>query len=964
VIKTRQHFTFQIRLLLAALGLATLGSGCGGDVVLPDEGEAAALEIVSGDEQLGPAGAPLTQPLVVAVKDTRDRPVANHEVTFSIGSGGGSVEPVTVNTDTDGHASAVWTLGPNTGSQLLRVQTARGGSGALELTFRATAVAGSGSNLIGVSGDEQTGPVSSALADSLVVKATDALGNPVSGVEVTWSVAGGGSISPVTVVTGADGLAAAERVLGPTATAQSAQATVAGFTGSPVTFSHTAIPANPTALVKVSGDNQTGPAGFEVAQDLVVRLEDDNGNGIGGRPISWVVSSDAGSVNPTSATTDPNGLAMTRWTLPGTVGTRTNGVSAVFSGLDPVQFTATATADVPTTIELVSGNNQSAIVGSAVANPLVVRVTDASDNPVANVGVVWTAEGGGSVSDVNTATDASGLAQVTRTVGLVPGAYTTTAVAELNGSPITFTSTATVGPAAKLAIITQPAATGTSGQALSPQPEIEVQDALGNPVVQPVRTVSASITSSPEDPTGAGSATLLGASDQTNSNGRTTYTNLRITGPSGSYVLTFNSGALSPATSATITLGGGSAAKLVMQQQPSGTATSGAVIAQAPIVRVEDAAGNPVSGSRNVRVDIESGTGVLSGTTTVNTSGGLTATFDNLRITGTGSHTLVFSSSGLTSVESGTIDITAASTTTDLSAEPASSVVGEQVTFTASVTSGGGTPTGQVSFRDGGNEIGQGTLAAGVATFATTALTAGTHSITAHYLGNGAFGTSASSTLDYSVGAANVAPNAQDDAYSVDEDLTLTGNVLDNDMDPDGPEESLTAVVVGDGPSNEASFTLNPDGSFSYTPSPDFNGIDSFTYQASDGQANSTTATVTITVNEVNDPPGFVAGPPVEVSALLTPAEFTDDFWATGISPGPPDEIAQPQTVTFQVTLDDPADADAFQVPPAVAPDGTLSFTRNPLLIVIPRVIPVTVVAVDSETAASEARGFTITITP
>ena len=96
-------------------------------------------------------------------------------------------------------------------------------------------------------------------------------------------------------------------------------------------------------------------------------------------------------------------------------------VNAVFSGLQPVVFTATATADAPTTIEMVSGNGQSAAAGADLTNPLVVRVTDANDNPVPNVPVAWSAEGGGSVSADNTPTDAQGLAQVTRTLGLAPG---------------------------------------------------------------------------------------------------------------------------------------------------------------------------------------------------------------------------------------------------------------------------------------------------------------------------------------------------------------------------------------------------------------------------------------------------------------------------------------------------------------------------------------------------------------
>ena len=231
--------------LSMAVALAALSASCG-DVNLPDAGEAAALRIVDGNEQVGPAGAALGEPVIVRVLDSDDQPVPAHEVTFVIASGGGSVEPEAVTTDANGLASATWTLGGTAGAQELKARTIKGGDGGpLEVSFTATAVAGSGSVLVGVSGDDQTGPVNSALADSLVVKATDALGNPVANVEVTWSVSGGGSISPVTVLTGADGLAAAERVLGPTAGAQSAQATVEGFTGSPVEFSHTAAAGQP-----------------------------------------------------------------------------------------------------------------------------------------------------------------------------------------------------------------------------------------------------------------------------------------------------------------------------------------------------------------------------------------------------------------------------------------------------------------------------------------------------------------------------------------------------------------------------------------------------------------------------------------------------------------------------------------------------------------------------------------------
>jgi VCBS repeat-containing protein len=100
----------------------------------------------------------------------------------------------------------------------------------------------------------------------------------------------------------------------------------------------------------------------------------------------------------------------------------------------------------------------------------------------------------------------------------------------------------------------------------------------------------------------------------------------------------------------------------------------------------------------------------------------------------------------------------------------------------------------------------------------------------------------------------NQAPVADDDAYSTDEDTTLNiaaPGVLGNDSDADG--DPLTAVL-DTGPGN-GTLTLNADGSFTYTPDSDFNGIDSFIYHANDGSADSNTATVTITVDAVNDPP-------------------------------------------------------------------------------------------------------------
>ncbi|HZD22250.1 MAG TPA: Ig-like domain-containing protein, partial [Acidimicrobiia bacterium] len=98
-------------------------------------------------------------------------------------------------------------------------------------------------------------------------------------------------------------------------------------------------------------------------------------------------------------------------------------------------------------------------------------------------------------------------------------------------------------------------------------------------------------------------------------------------------------------------------------------------------------------------------------------------------------------------------------------------------------------------------------------------------------------------------------PVAVDDAYSTDEDVPLNVSapgVLDNDSDVDGDPLSVSAF---DSSSVEGgTVVVDPDGSFTYTPPPDFFGTDSFSYTVTDGLATDE-ATVTITVAAVNDPP-------------------------------------------------------------------------------------------------------------
>ena len=95
--------------------------------------------------------------------------------------------------------------------------------------------------------------------------------------------------------------------------------------------------------------------------------------------------------------------------------------------------------------------------------------------------------------------------------------------------------------------------------------------------------------------------------------------------------------------------------------------------------------------------------------------------------------------------------VSVATTATALASSVNPSNVGQPVTFTATVTSSAGTPTGTVTFKDGAALIGTATLAAGAAAFTTSSLTLGTHTITATYGGTASFAASTSPALTQAV---------------------------------------------------------------------------------------------------------------------------------------------------------------------------------------------------------------------
>src|SRR5215210_3355221 len=195
-----------------------------------------------------------------------------------------------------------------------------------------------------------------------------------------------------------------------------------------------------TTVQKTSGDQQEGIVGEVLGNPIQVSVTT-NGAAAPGVTVNWSTAAPGGSLVPTSAVTDANGTASTGWMLGTTSGAQT--ATATVTGATPVTFGASALAGAAAALEDAGGNEQTGEINSALAEPLQARVTDEFGNPVAGVGVNWAATGA-AVSAPTEQSDAGGISDVIVTLGGTTGPITITAASEgLEGSPVTFTATAT-----------------------------------------------------------------------------------------------------------------------------------------------------------------------------------------------------------------------------------------------------------------------------------------------------------------------------------------------------------------------------------------------------------------------------------------------------------------------------------------------------------------------------------------
>ncbi len=330
-----------------------------------------------------------------------------------------------------------------------------------------------------VSGEDQEGASGSALANPFIVEVRDGTGSAFEGVPVTFSVtAGGGTLSATNTTTGANGRAETTLTLGPGAGTNTVEVTADGIQGKKV-FNAEGTRA-PMSLKIISGNEQQGQPGAALEKPFVVEVRDHSDNPLPEVQVTFSVSSGGGSLSAASVTTDASGRAESTLTLGPEPGTNTVAVA-----IADVQGEQTFTAEgvrIPTSLEIISGDDQQGQPGAALEKPFVVEVRDKSDNPLPDVQVTFSVtSGGGTLSATTPTTDSNGRVESRLTLGPNPGTNTVTVSVTGIQEERTFNAEGIRIPKA-FWIISGIDQQGVIGEALAHPFVVEVRDQSGEPM--------------------------------------------------------------------------------------------------------------------------------------------------------------------------------------------------------------------------------------------------------------------------------------------------------------------------------------------------------------------------------------------------------------------------------------------------------------------------------------------------
>jgi hypothetical protein len=203
----------------------------------------------------------------------------------------------------------------------------------------------------------------------------------------------------------------------------------------------------PAAMVLVSGDAQIGAAGNTLPIPVTIRVTDPSGFPVSYATVTFSPTAASGTVSAPTLYTDTTGAAGVLWTLGTALGTDSLTISV--PGLPTVTVVASVTAGSPDSLIVVSGDSQTALAGTTLGAPLVVKVTDQFGHAVPNARVSWSSDTNGAFTSADAATDANGTAQAVYTLGTNPGLqHVVVTVSTAAGAMMaTISETGTMSPA-------------------------------------------------------------------------------------------------------------------------------------------------------------------------------------------------------------------------------------------------------------------------------------------------------------------------------------------------------------------------------------------------------------------------------------------------------------------------------------------------------------------------------------
>ena len=408
---------------------------------IAEAGSPALLYKISGDNQKGTFGAPLAQPLIVAISDSFSNPISGQTVQFLISRGGGTVNGLslaTVQTNATGQASVVLTLGTSDFINQVTVSAQYLGKEIptypSPLVFYATTSAGNADSLAYISGNYQTGAVNQPLPEAFTVMVTDANGVPVANHSVVFqAITPGtnfGGATRVTRKTSDTGIASAVATIGANygdaiySFEARAEFDGAPLRNTPVQFFASGRKSTATKMVYLEGNGLSGTVGKFLVDSLSVRTLNSADKPVANQLVTFEILSGSallnGQSNNLAALSDANGIARMALKLggsPGAVKVRASADDGIASlANSPIDFEVTATIGSPDGgRSLLTATSPVTADGKATVT-VIITLKDDQDNPVPGKTVaLYTAGLDVHVNQPILATDANGQTQGTIT---------------------------------------------------------------------------------------------------------------------------------------------------------------------------------------------------------------------------------------------------------------------------------------------------------------------------------------------------------------------------------------------------------------------------------------------------------------------------------------------------------------------------------------------------------------------